>query len=156
MSWAPQSSFWFTFCFFNWCLWLLHIENTWNMFVSLAGSPGGSVWAESGQHDHQTEESHLDGRAEGENSSSDFCAAQSVKPKCTFTVTVVDLLDWSSCHVPVLGLWAEWVEEDHRAAEEAERCCSGCHQRSHQHTWAHTERGKDRYTQTLHSSSRDF
>lgn len=34
-----------------------------------AGSPGGSVRTESGQHDHPTEESHLDRRAEGEYTS---------------------------------------------------------------------------------------
>lgn len=40
-------------------------------------------------------------------------------------------------HCLCVGLWAERVEEDHRAAEEAERRCSGCHQRGHQHTWTH-------------------
>lgn len=45
------------------------------------GPPSGSVWAELGQHDHQTEESHLDGRAEGKK-----------KLLMVLKVTTVDLL----------------------------------------------------------------
>lgn len=51
------------------------------------------------------------------------------------------------CHVFCTGLGAEWTEEDHRAAEEAECRRSSCHQRRHQHSWTCTQRRPDRYEQ---------
>lgn len=56
----------------------------------------------------------------------------------------------TACHPPptslsLSGLWAQRVEKDYRAAQEAERRRPGCHQRGHQHTWTGTQGRQDRW-----------
>ncbi len=138
--WVLQSS-WFTFCFCNGFLWRLH-----NLSVALQAHLVAAFEQSLGNMTIRLKSLTLTAEQKV-NSSSGFHnrlhTHQSAHSKWVY------LLVWPSCHFLCVGLWAEWVEEDHRAAEEAERCCSGCHQRSHQHTWTHAYRGQDRYRQTL-------
>ncbi len=83
----------------------LHFAFSIDLFVSPAGSPGGSFWTESGQHDHQTEESHLDGRAEGEMAP--LVSYRLCSSKFTFRATSVDSLVWPSC--PRLCRTLSWM-----------------------------------------------